>query len=151
MLSTGPLPEKETTTVTATASLPRVTALRLDLLTDDSLPQKGPGRAENGNLHLNEFEVHMLRAGASDGEPLKIRRATADRRSLDDVLRLLYRRHLDDGYAPEDVRAAASEVAGRDLSELGVSARDLAVESLPSSVTKIPLMSTSSLASAQSA
>ena len=78
VLSTGPLPEKETTTVTATASLPRVTALRLDLLTDDSLPQKGPGRAENGNLHLNEFEVHMLRAGASEGEPLKIRCATAD-------------------------------------------------------------------------
>ena len=78
ILSTGPLPEKETTTVTAVASLPRVTALRLDVLPDDSLPEKGPGRAVNGNLHLNEFEVTVQRSGGGEGERLKIRRATAD-------------------------------------------------------------------------
>ena len=78
VLSTGPLPEKETTTVTASMTLPRLTALRLDLLPDDSLPQKGPGRAENGNLHLNEFEVRAFRSGSKEGERLKIRRATAD-------------------------------------------------------------------------
>ena len=78
ILSTGPLPEKETTTVTASTTLPRVTAIRLDVLPDDSLPQKGPGRAENGNLHLNEFEVRAVRPDAKEGERLKIRRATAD-------------------------------------------------------------------------
>ena len=78
ILSAGSLPEKETTSVTATMTLPRITALRLDLLPDDSLPQKGPGRAENGNLHLNEFEVRAVRPGAKEGDNLKIRRATAD-------------------------------------------------------------------------
>jgi hypothetical protein len=32
-------------------------AVRLELLADDSLPQKGPGRAGNGNLVLSTFKV----------------------------------------------------------------------------------------------
>jgi len=32
-------------------------AVRLDLLADDSLPSKGPGRAQNGNLVLSTFKV----------------------------------------------------------------------------------------------
>ncbi|MEQ1913108.1 MAG: hypothetical protein ABMA15_30120, partial [Vicinamibacterales bacterium] len=35
----------------------RVTAVRLELLTDDTLPHKGPGRQDNGNLHLSEFKL----------------------------------------------------------------------------------------------
>ena len=35
----------------------RVTAVRLELLTDDSLPHKGPGRCDNGNLHLSEITL----------------------------------------------------------------------------------------------
>ena len=34
-----------------------LTAIRLEVLPDDSLPAKGPGRAENGNFVLNEFTV----------------------------------------------------------------------------------------------
>jgi hypothetical protein len=34
-----------------------VTGLRLEVLSDPSLPSKGPGRAENGNFVLNEFKV----------------------------------------------------------------------------------------------
>ncbi len=37
-----------------------VTALRLEVLTDDSLPQKGPGRAGNGNFVLSEFIVTVV-------------------------------------------------------------------------------------------
>ncbi len=74
ILSGGTRPEKETTTITATSPLETVTAIRLEVLTDDSLPQRGPGRQDNGNLHLNEFEV--FRAGATT--PLEIARATAD-------------------------------------------------------------------------
>jgi predicted metalloprotease with PDZ domain len=48
---------------------------------------------------------------------LEIRRATADARGLDDVMRLLWTRHGDESGVPEDgVEAAAKEVAGRDLS-----------------------------------
>ena len=37
----------------------RMTAIRLDVLTDESLPRNGPGRNENGNFHLSEFEVYV--------------------------------------------------------------------------------------------
>ncbi len=47
---------------------------------------------------------------------LEIRRATGDTRSLDDVVRLLWQRYGDGSGVPEDgVEAAASEVAGVDL------------------------------------
>jgi cytochrome c553 len=57
VLATGERPEVDVYTVTGATKLKRVSALRIDLLTDDSLPQKGPGRQENGNLHLNEITV----------------------------------------------------------------------------------------------
>src|SRR5690606_16415780 len=61
--------------------------------------------------------VSYYRKGAVVGWMLDaaIRRATDDRGSLDDALRLLYARHREEGYRPEDVRAVASEVAGTDL------------------------------------
>jgi len=37
----------------------RITAVRLEILTDDSLPRRGPGRQDNGNMHLSEFEVFV--------------------------------------------------------------------------------------------
>ena len=47
---------------------------------------------------------------------LEIRRATSDARSLDDVMRLLWQRYGDGSGVPEEgVEAAASEVAGVDL------------------------------------
>lgn len=47
---------------------------------------------------------------------LEVRRATADRQSLDDVMRLLWTRYGDERGVPEDgVEAAAREVAGKDL------------------------------------
>ena len=39
---------------------PNVTAFRLEVLPDDSLPNKGPGRAGNGNFVLTEFIVKVL-------------------------------------------------------------------------------------------
>jgi predicted metalloprotease with PDZ domain len=48
----------------------------------------------------------------------EIRRRTDGGKSLDDLMRLMYERYSgDEGYRPEDFRAAASEVAGSDLSE----------------------------------
>jgi hypothetical protein len=42
-------------------SLPaNVTAFRLEVLPHDSLPQKGPGRAENGNFILTEFQAAVI-------------------------------------------------------------------------------------------
>ncbi|MBM3979648.1 MAG: DUF1553 domain-containing protein [Planctomycetes bacterium] len=67
----GKRPEKDTYTLT-TRTKARVTAVRLELLTDDTLPFQGPGRQDNGNLHLSEFKVRAA------GKPVKVRTATAD-------------------------------------------------------------------------
>jgi hypothetical protein len=58
LLSGGTPPEKDTYTIVAQSELKPVTGIRLEVMTDDSLPLKGPGRQDNGNLHLNEFIVH---------------------------------------------------------------------------------------------
>ncbi len=62
--------------------------------------------------------INYYHKGAAVGFLLdaEIRRLTADRRSLDDVMRLAYARYAGArGYTPEQFRALASEVAGADL------------------------------------
>ncbi|HLQ36498.1 MAG TPA: DUF1553 domain-containing protein, partial [Planctomycetota bacterium] len=72
ILSTGARPETDTYTITAPAELANITAVRLEVLTCDGKTEKGPGRQENGNLHLSEFRV-------LDGErTLPIQKAIAD-------------------------------------------------------------------------
>ena len=54
-----------------------VTGFRLETLTDDELPAKGPGLAPNGNFVLTEFKVAML--GANEKVmPVKVASAVAD-------------------------------------------------------------------------
>jgi mono/diheme cytochrome c family protein len=79
VLSSGTKPERDTTTVEAVTDLPAVTAVRLEVLTDDGLPQRGPGRQDNGNLHLTEFRVEATPA-AEPGKrrPVALARALAD-------------------------------------------------------------------------
>lgn len=74
----GHRPERDTYVITGRTSLSEMTALRLDVLADDSLPVKGPGRADNGNLHLSEFNLRVFDPNASEPREIKIRRATAD-------------------------------------------------------------------------
>ncbi|MDA0589595.1 MAG: PDZ domain-containing protein [Planctomycetota bacterium] len=47
----------------------------------------------------------------------KIRRATDNKKSLDDAMRILYQRCVEQGYTPDDFRSIAEEVSGIDLSE----------------------------------
>src|SRR5207237_1197861 len=79
VLASGDAPATDTYTLTGTvAGLDRLSAIRLDVLPDPSLPKDGPGRAENGNLHLSELEATLCRAGNTEPVKLKFRRATAD-------------------------------------------------------------------------
>ncbi len=78
ILASGAAPDKDTLTITATTKLSELTALRLDLLTDDSLPLKGPGRAPNGNVHLTECELQVFPPGPAKPEKVPFRRATSD-------------------------------------------------------------------------
>ncbi len=59
-----------------------VTAIRLDVLPDDSLPNKGPGRAGNGNFVLSELIVKVKQAAAegqqeSEATAVPLQNATA--------------------------------------------------------------------------
>jgi hypothetical protein len=54
-LASGAKPEREIYTIRGKSPIRRVTAIRLELLPDESLPALGPGRAENGNLHISEI------------------------------------------------------------------------------------------------
>src|SRR5262249_35192230 len=74
----GTRPEKENYTITLESELAGITAVRLEVLTDESLPQKGPGRQDNGNLHLSEFKLSIRSGDAKDAEPAAIASAFAD-------------------------------------------------------------------------
>jgi len=74
----GALAEQEQYTVTAEVPLKRLTAVRLDVLKDERLPEGGPGRAGNGNLHLSEVALHWFPKGADASIQLKISNASAD-------------------------------------------------------------------------
>ena len=75
ILASGENPERDTYTVTCSMPAGVFTSLRLELLTDSSLPHQGPGRQDNGNLHLSEIEMFI---GGVDGERIPIARATSD-------------------------------------------------------------------------
>jgi hypothetical protein len=50
-------PDTDTYTLKVQTDLRGITALRVEVLPDDSLPAHGPGRAENGNAALTELRV----------------------------------------------------------------------------------------------
>jgi mono/diheme cytochrome c family protein len=75
-LATGSSPATETDTLTLADLPPGTTALRLELLPDPSLPGKGPGRADNGNVHITEIKAFALDGG--DPAPVALKDPTAD-------------------------------------------------------------------------
>ena len=78
-LVAGAAADKDTYTIRARITLPKITALRLEVLPDDRLPMRGPGRQDNGNLHLSEFRASLTGAVETEKpKPLALRNASAD-------------------------------------------------------------------------
>jgi hypothetical protein len=75
VLSIGIRPEKDIYTLSAHVPVAQITALRLEVLADDRFPHHGPGRQDNGNLHLSEIQLF---AGDEHGSPLPWSAASAD-------------------------------------------------------------------------
>ena len=72
-------PERDTYTVTLETDLPDIRMLRLEALTDDTLPGKGPGRVQHGNFVLSEISVTAAAKDAPDlARPVKLIAAHAD-------------------------------------------------------------------------
>jgi mono/diheme cytochrome c family protein len=75
----GKRPEKDTYVFEAVTDLPAVTAVRLEVLADEALPKGGPGRQDNGNLHLSELRVEAAAVAAlGPRRPVPLARALAD-------------------------------------------------------------------------
>jgi len=76
VLSSGALPNTDIYTITAFTALTNITGVRLEALTDPSLPSNGPGRQPfNGNFVLSEFGVGITPAATP--EPGSLALATA--------------------------------------------------------------------------
>ncbi len=78
LLASDTNPDQDTYVIAATTELEQVSALRLDVYPHDSLPMKGPGRCQNGNLHLSEVDLHVFEPNAANGQKIKFRSASAD-------------------------------------------------------------------------
>lgn len=73
ILATGDsVPASDVYHVHTTLPAGRVTAIRLEALTHESLPRGGPGRARNGNFVLSRIEATIA------GKPVEFERAVAD-------------------------------------------------------------------------
>ncbi len=81
LLVGGEIPDNDVYHVEAENIPPGTKGLRLEVLTHDSLPKKGPGWAGNGNFVLDEVIVEAAKKVGdkwTDYEPVKLVQATAD-------------------------------------------------------------------------
>jgi mono/diheme cytochrome c family protein len=76
VLATGAAPDQETITVKFRSLMPRVASLRLEALRHDSLPNGGPGRADNGNFALGDIKLSLVVEKSSQPMELRNPRAT---------------------------------------------------------------------------
>jgi len=79
VFASGTRPERDTYTLTASAGLSRLSAIRLEVMADERLPKRGPGRQpDNGNLHLSEIQALLFAPGAETPRPLSLANPSAD-------------------------------------------------------------------------
>ncbi len=76
ILAAGYAPTKHTVKLTTTVDVGRITAFRLELLTDPNLPLGGPGRSFKGTNALTDFAVE-LGAPGSTAKPTRVTFAKA--------------------------------------------------------------------------
>jgi hypothetical protein len=78
VLATGSGPETDLYTVYGlTEADGPLTALRLEVLADPSLPARGPGRADNGNFVLNELKLTYAPLDKPDAPPVALKLTAA--------------------------------------------------------------------------
>ena len=68
ILATGTRGATDVYMIAAKTDLKNITAFRLEVLPDDGLPHKGPGRGDDGNFVLNELKVGAQAAGQVPGK-----------------------------------------------------------------------------------
>ncbi len=79
VLFAGASPEKDTYTLVFDTDLAEINTIRLEALTDDVLPSKGPGRVKHGNFVLTELIVTAAPKNSPEqARPVKLVAAGAD-------------------------------------------------------------------------
>ena len=126
VLLTGARPATGDTRLVFQAPPGRLAGLRLEALTHDSLPARGPGRADNGNLVITELAV-FLRPAAAGTAPERhpddrrvalvharagFEQAVAGDRTPSGKWLAAYA--IDGGRVPDDIGWAIHEEVGRD-------------------------------------
>jgi hypothetical protein len=69
LFGAGEAPDTDTVTLVYETTAPIIDRIRLEALTDNSLPWKGPGRTGHGNFVLNEIKISV--ESKQDREPVK--------------------------------------------------------------------------------
>ena len=78
-LAEGENPSRDVYEFVARVDQAPIVAFRLEALTHDSLPHRGPGRSDNANFVLSEFELEAAPADApEDFRPVRLEHARAD-------------------------------------------------------------------------
>src|SRR4029077_12208456 len=79
IVSTGPAPVKDTYDFMLRPGKKHITAIRLEVLPDDSQPERGLGRASDGRFNLSAIETrHTTLADAQEPPLVYVSRAEAD-------------------------------------------------------------------------
>lgn len=79
VLASGNSPATDNYRLQASTDLQGITAIRLEVLPDNSLPAKGPGRSAGGNFVLNELRLKAAAKGqAEQAESVGLQNASAD-------------------------------------------------------------------------
>jgi hypothetical protein len=79
VLAEGNNPDQDVYELTARTTVAGISAIRLEVLADDSLPNKGVGRSDNANFVLTEFETEMASPSTPDTfQKVAFAQATAD-------------------------------------------------------------------------
>lgn len=75
ILASGPNPSDEVLTIEAKAAAKGITAIRLEVLPDASLPRGGPGRDIYGNCYISDIEIEgaQIHEAVSDNGSVKLR------------------------------------------------------------------------------
>jgi hypothetical protein len=78
ILSTGPTPDTNVYQVVVQTEATNITAIRLEALVDERLPQKSSGRSEEGDFVLTDFAVEAQPIDGAKTEPVPFATAYAD-------------------------------------------------------------------------
>lgn len=123
ILVSGPVPDKDTYTVTLKTALPEITGLKLETLSDPSLPGMGPGRgdAKRPNFVLHRFSV-AVEINGEPGPAVKFKSAAADYAqkgyqvagAIDDDPKTAWAIGQQFGKSHEAIFLAADPIRGRD-------------------------------------